>query len=113
MTEGRFIFTEKGSWVNGTNVVVRGSGRLVLASAQTFGRKVNVTIADTGVLELNDVTRPMSCRELFLPDGKGGVQAASAGEWGAVGSGAANESASLAGPGRLYVRGTGLVISIR
>jgi len=113
VTEGRFVFTENGSWVNGSNVVVRGTGRLVLSSAQTFHRKVTVTIADSGVLELNDASDPMSCKELFLPDGKGGVRAAVAGMWGGVGSGAANESASIAGLGRLFVRGSGSVVIIR
>ena len=54
VAEGTFAFTSSGSWANATNVTVRGTGSLSLASSAAFNRKVRVEIADSGKVVIAD-----------------------------------------------------------
>ncbi|MBQ3341050.1 MAG: hypothetical protein IJG84_04080 [Kiritimatiellae bacterium] len=53
---GVMSFDKNGSWRNGTNVTVRGSGRLSLATSRTFGRQsvVRVETGEGAAISLGD-----------------------------------------------------------
>ena len=66
---GTLAFTENGSWANATNVTVKGSAKITVASAGALGRKANVNLASASSLNIaQDVT--VQVRTLTV----GGVQ---------------------------------------
>lgn len=52
VNEGTLAFTSSGSWVNATNVTVKGSSKITIASAGALGRKANVDLASNSSLTI-------------------------------------------------------------
>ncbi|MGN6552202.1 MAG: beta strand repeat-containing protein, partial [Verrucomicrobiota bacterium] len=85
-----------------------GTGNVSVAAGATLQLDTPATMSDTASLMLADSTALASLnytgtQTVATLSFDGGVTPAAAGTWGAVGSGAANESASLSGTGLLQV----------
>ena len=105
VSEGLFAFTPAGSWANATNVMVRGTGSLSLASSAAFNRKVRVSIADSGKIVLADGVE-QRVGSLYI----NGVRKFG-GTWGSSDSGADNkDDAHFSGPGVLAVASGSILI---
>ena len=78
---------------------VKGGATVVLTDPATFGDLLTVSVATNSFLNLN-FTGTDTIAGLNL-----GAGPVAAGEWGATGSGAANQSARITGSGRLYIPG--------
>ena len=108
VAEGPFAFAPAGSWENVTNVVVRGTGRLSLASSAALGRKARVEMSGSGKIVLADGVE-QRVGALFV----GGSQM-SGGTWGSSASDADNKNDTLfEGRGVLKVAGTGMFLIFR
>ena len=109
VTRGTLGFTQTGSWENCADVMVGGTGRLIVAKDKTFAKSAVFSFADSGVLEIPaGVTLHAS---QMLVDG---VPVRN-GMYGSATSQAPNKSqaAHFAGNGTLLVGKLGTVFSLR
>lgn len=111
VTEGILDFGANGSWANCTNLTVAGTGTFKVKNAQSFHRRANVTISDTGVIEIPEGT-VKTCKFLTFD----GV-VVPAGDYGGADAPARCDktyAAHFAGKGVLRARGgAGLVLLVR
>lgn len=111
VTEGILDFGANGSWANCTNLTVAGTGTFKVKNAQSFHRRANVTISDTGVIEIPEGT-VKTCKFLTID----GV-VVPAGDYGGADASARCDktyAAHFAGKGVLRARGgAGLVLLVR
>ena len=107
--EGVLEFIDSGSWRNGTNVVVGGTGVLKLSVASVFNRKSTVRLSDSGTLNIGSGADQL-CRELIV----GGVSQ-SPGVYAAMNStrGGVFKTDRIVGDGTLTVTGRGCVLIYR
>lgn len=107
VSKGTLGFLSGGSWANGTNITVKGTGLLQVENAAAFGKQAEISLSESGRMAL-DYSGAMKVQGLTV-DGKRLL----GGTYGAVGSGAANTSDRFTGTGILKVAGGGAVIMIR
>ncbi len=107
VTEGSLVLTADAAWRNTTNVLVAGTATLSVSNAATFAARPAVSVADGAKLDLAFAGRA-KVATLTL-----GETTYRTGVFGAVGSGAANETAALTGSGRLVVGKQGIALIIR
>lgn len=100
--------TTVGSWLNASNVVVKG-GSLVLEHGKAFGKQVVMDLNEAGKLQLNaGVT--VRCAQLF----ENGVEATAAGTYGSTASAAQHkDDRFFSGTGILKVGRIGSLIYLR
>lgn len=114
VSDGVIEFTGAGSWLNGTNVTVTGSGKLKLPNGKRLNGKVTVMHfgADGDAWEI-DIPAGASHSVAALYDSEGNKL--SAGVYGNASSGAANTryAAHFPNNGTLNVRRNSMVVSIR
>ncbi|MDD4018873.1 MAG: hypothetical protein PHV28_13125, partial [Kiritimatiellae bacterium] len=101
---GTFVFTANGSWLNGTNVVVEGTGVLKLNRSKTLNRAAVIRVKDTGSINLASGV-DQQCSELWLGGNK-----CDYGTWGSASSGAQHTSPMLTGGGILTIRPKGMTL---
>ena len=109
VSNGTLEFEDKTTWLNGTNVMVKGTGRLLL-NAVTFGEQANFAAeGENWTIELAEGT-VQRCASLTV-DG----QKLPGGTYGSAESAAANKSlaAHFAGKGVLRVKPRGIVLIVR
>ena len=107
VTKGRLEFTETGSWLNCTNVTASGTGRLKLGQSKVFHRRANLTIVDSGVVELAEGVSHRF-RHAFID----GVEVKPGLYSGAEGPSSADKTyaAHFAGKGAIRVCGNGFLL---
>ena len=97
----------QGSWPNASKAVAKGTGTLVFQHSACIGKVTDVELSEGGKLRLEEGVTQV-CRDLYLPDGNGGLAKQSLGSWGATASGAAHKNDTyFAGTGQLIVTGDG------
>jgi len=101
---GTFVFTANGSWLNGSNVVVEGTGVLKLNRSKTFNREAVIRVTDTGSIDLASGV-DQQCSELWLGGNK-----CDYGTWGSSSSGAKHTSSMLTGGGIITIRPKGMTL---
>lgn len=103
---GTFVFTANGSWLNGTNVFVEGTGVLKLNHSKTFNNTAVIRVTDTGSIDLASGIN-QRCAELWLAGNK-----CAYGTWGSASSGAQHTSSMLTGVGIITIlpKGTTLLL---
>ena len=109
VSNGTLEFRDGTTWLNGTNVMVKGTGRLLL-NAVTFGEQANFAAeGESWTIELAEGT-VQRCASLTV-DG----QKLPGGTYGSAESAAANKSlaAHFAGKGVLRVKPRGIVLIVR
>lgn len=97
----------QGSWPNASKAVAKGAGTLVFQHSACIGKTTDVELHAGGKLRLEEGVRQL-CRDLYLPDGEGGLAKQALGTWGSTASGAAHRNDTyFAGAGQLIVIGDG------
>ena len=97
----------QGSWPNASKAVAKGAGTLVFQHSACIGKATDVELHVGGKLRLEEGVRQL-CRDLYLPDGEGGLAKQALGTWGSTASGAAHKNDTyFAGAGQLIVIGDG------
>ncbi len=114
VTAGALEFADQGSWLNGTNVTVSGSGTLRLGEGRRFaGRRAVLHLGADGDSWKIDVPAGATHTFAALYDADG--SRLSAGTYGSATSGAAftRYASHFSGDGVIRINSTALVISVR
>ena len=82
VSNGRLSIAESGSWLDGTNIVARGTGRFILNARGQLNRNIaHVQISDDGIVEIaegvSQIVKKLSVNGVELPPGIYGGEEAS------------------------------------